>query len=578
MSFKEVKVKNIFFLIVYLLIMVTVLSQSKSDIVLITENFDEDPQWEGINNRVECIDCPVITQDFGWAFTNKTGEGPGEIGGTIWKSTTPSFYAMPINKTLSFKDKFSASGNLAVYDTGENSQGFYIGFFNAERQGWRVWSSCGFRIGEMENGEARFFMDYKTGEACGAILNSDLTIPGDGSVHTWKLEYDPSKSVADNQWPDPRLPKYFKEQKSNVHTDTLLAAFQRDDPSMTKEKLLDLLLQARNAGLVDDWYRKGRFHLWTLEQNPELIKGKITFTFDGTSVSYFLIPGHQDMPTFIDRFGIYNMQMYTGSMSFYISNLTINNKKIDLSQDPYWQGLNNKVTFTERDFHSRHNYGYSQTNWAGERPGEIGGRFWGTEVIDPLQGFYAAEIGKLTLEDTISFSGKICFTEGAVDGRMLIGYFNKKEKMASVKGEYQGNPPHQYLGLEIMDQTRVGYNFTAVCSPRQDISTEKRGPIIIPDRIARSFSFKYEPDKGEFGRITVTLSDDKFSYNLTDEQRRAGSKFDHFGLLNPRKGGKYVDVYIDDLTYSSRIPKKKTKKYKQEIIKEPYPAGGRKYY
>ena len=150
--------------------------------------------------------------------------------------------------------------------------------------------------------------------------------------------------------------------------------------------------------------------------------------------------------------------------------------------------------------------------------------------------------------------------------------------MAPIKGEYKGNPPHQYLGLEIMDQTRYGYNFTLVCSPRQNISTEERGPIIIPDRISRDFTFNYDPDQGEHGKITVTLDNDKFSYDLTKEQRSTGSTFNRFGLLNPRKGGKYVDVYIDDITYSSRLQKKDTEKYKQEIIVEPYPKGGRKYY
>jgi len=553
-------------------------AQSNSPIITIHENFDEDPKWEGLNNRVECSNCPTITQDFGWAPTNKTGFGPGEIGGIIWRSTTPSYYAMPINKPLSFKDPFSASGKIAVIVPPQGGVGFYIGFFNAERQGWRVWSSCGFRIGDMENGNARFYLDYKTGKACGAILNPDLEIPGNGSVHTWELKYDPHASVAEEKWPDARLPKYFEGRSGSVHTDTLLATIQRDDPSMTADKLLSLLFEARDAGLIDDWYRKGRYHLWTLERHPERIKGKITFTFDGKSASYYLIPGHQDLPTFMNRFGIYNTQIYTGSLEFYISDLVVNGKKIDLSRDPHWQGLNNNVTFSENDFHSRHNYGYSQTNWAGETPGEIGGRFWGTEVIDPLHGYYATDIGQLTLEDPIKFSGRMCFAEGAVDGRMLLGYFSKEETMAPVKGEYKGNPPNQYLGLEIMDQTSIGYNFTAVCSPRQNISTEERGPIVIPDRISRQFTFEYDPHAGKSGRISVSLGTDKFSYDLTEEQRRTGSTFNRFGLLNPRKGGKYVDVYIDDLTYSSRIPKDKMAKHKQEVVKEPYPRGGRKYF
>jgi len=81
--------------------------------MVIHQNFSEDPGWEGYNNRVQCQDCPTITQDFGWNPTNHNGDGVGEIGGVIWKSTTPAYYAMPIGP-FSFKDKLTASGKIAV--------------------------------------------------------------------------------------------------------------------------------------------------------------------------------------------------------------------------------------------------------------------------------------------------------------------------------------------------------------------------------------------------------------------------------------------------------------------------------
>ena len=127
-----------------------------------------------------------------------------------------------------------------------------------------------------------------------------------------------------------------------------------------------------------------------------------------------------------------------------------------------------------------------------------------------------------------------------------------------------------------MDQTRFGYNFTAICSPRQDKSFQIRGPIYIPDRIKRPFSFKYDPKKGRAGRITVTLGEESFTADLTPEQRKLGSTFDRFGLLNPRKGGKYVDVYVDDLSYSVKRPKAyKPEFHKQKITVVPYPPDGR---
>jgi hypothetical protein len=57
-----------------------------------------------------------------------------------------------------------------------------------------------------------------------------------------------------------------------------------------------------------------------------------------------------------------------------------------------------------------------------------------------------------------------------------------------------------------------------------------------------------------------------------------GSIFDRFGILNPRKGGKYVDVYIDDITYVVKRPKDFVPvHHKQKIVEVPYPPDGRLY-
>jgi hypothetical protein len=579
---KQLKFLFLFSLIISFLLVVMGLSRSdanqknEGNIITINENFDEDPGWEGFNNRVQCIDCPTITQNFGWLPTAHVSNRAGEIGGTIWRSTTPAYYAMPTGP-FSFQDALSASGKIAVMAPPKEGYGFYVGFFGAERQGWRVWSSFGFRIGRVIDGKALFFLDYKTGEAAGAILNPDIEIPCDGSVHTWKITYEPAAVVKDS-WPDPRLPVFLDSSRS-LHEDEVFKRAREIDPTITKTYLDSMLFLARDAGLVDDWYRKGTYHVWTLEKEADKYKGRITFYFDDyRPVSYFLLPGHQEAPTRINRFGIYNMQIYHGNMEFYLADLKVNGKRIDLDKDPHWDGLNNRITMVQDDFHARQNFGYTQTNWAGLLPGEIGGRFWGTEVIDPLHAWYAADVGKLTLEDPITFSGQVNFVEGAVDGRMLIGYFNRDARMADISGEYKGNPPHQFLGIEVMDQTRLGYSFTAVCSPRQNIAVENRGPVFIPDRIKRPFSFRYDPAAGKAGRITVQLGKESFTTDLTPEQRKTGSAFDHFGLLNPRKGGKYVDVYFDDISYVARYPENyKPGKFEQKVTRVPYPELGRTY-
>jgi hypothetical protein len=73
-------------------------------------------------------------------------------------------------------------------------------------------------------------------------------------------------------------------------------------------------------------------------------------------------------------------------------------------------------------------YGWSQTNWAGEKTGEIGGLFWRTER-KTLCSYYGDDVGRLTLEDPISFSGTICFTEGMTDAAAFFGYFNRDNQV-----------------------------------------------------------------------------------------------------------------------------------------------------
>src|ERR1041385_7118232 len=86
--------------------LLTPLAFAQQELVQVHEDFSKDPGWEWKDNRVVAQDPPTVTQDFGWAPTTNTGGSPGEIGGKMWQSLTPAWYAIPLNKPLSFKDKF----------------------------------------------------------------------------------------------------------------------------------------------------------------------------------------------------------------------------------------------------------------------------------------------------------------------------------------------------------------------------------------------------------------------------------------------------------------------------------------
>ena len=172
----------------------------------------------------------------------------------------------------------------------------------------------------------------------------------------------------------------------------------------------------------------------------------------------FISKSSHGEPVYMDRFGIFNFQMYHDSLTFFLSDLTINGHKVDLSKDPGWEGRDNRVEFAEQDF-QRQDYGYSETNWAGKQIGEIGGLFSNVEPIDPLAGYYADDIGKLTLDDPISFSGHVSFVADSTDSGMQIGYFSAEDAMAKWDPHKPFRSIPNSIGIQIEGSAGSGKRF-----------------------------------------------------------------------------------------------------------------------
>lgn len=161
------------------------------------ENFDSDPGWQGINNRPAPGSGVHKVQNFGYAHSSFAGGNAGEIGGTIARSFTPANYARSIpERTLD--DPLSASGTFAV--TRSNGGGMLVGWFNENSRGWRTPNSLAFRI-DGESGKYRLLYEYGTqtwktggGGAFEGIYQTTSTpmYLADGTVHQWKLDYDPN--------------------------------------------------------------------------------------------------------------------------------------------------------------------------------------------------------------------------------------------------------------------------------------------------------------------------------------------------------------------------------------------------
>ncbi len=532
-----------------------------------TERFDRDPGWDNSVNRVEASDPPTITQDFGWS--------PGKIGGQVRRSITPAWYAMPLERPLSFQDAFSASGKIAATPSSVPKGVAYLGFFNHERQGWRPWSSMVMRVVNAGD-KAYIYMDYMTGKWSAGAAEMELTIPTDGSEHTWRFNYDPE--VTREPWTDTRLRSYLTTGRQTV--EQTMEKARKAEPELTREALEERLRAALEKGLVS-FLRRGGGPYWLLKQDKEVLKGMLTVQVDdGEIYRTYLQEELRDTPVALDRFGIFNMQLPGGSVNFHVSDLTVNGRKIDLARDPGWEGRGNRVQFVDRDF-VRQDFGYSpETAHAGGARGEIGGILYNVEPTNPLHGYYAGEVGRLTLDDPIHFSGKAAFLEGSTDAGMFIGFFRAEDEKRVLGPNNRvtgatGWPQPNVLGVVVDGPARIGWWFIpTVTAADRKLSRNTTGTLFLPTRAHRTFAFDYDPAANNgVGRVTVKLDGEPpFTLDLTREQRQAGATFDRFGLTSFRRGGKFTRIYFDDLTYTTRLPTGAPPvRHEQKITTVPYP-------
>ncbi|MFO0954217.1 MAG: hypothetical protein U0835_24280 [Isosphaeraceae bacterium] len=553
---------------------------ARGQLVQVHQDFSRDPGWDHYQNRIVGTDMPRVHQDFGWRQTRHTGSRPGEIGGRVENSRRQAYYAMPIGKPLTFDDEISASGTISIRHIGLRGVG-YVGFFNSERHTWRVWNSMAFRVWE-ENDLGQVMFDWMSADWKARGAETAILLQPDGAPHRWSFRYEP-EARADPVWHDRALERHVTSRTGNGQPyesqgeEHLFERLRKEEPGLTRESLHARLLKARDQGLVEYFHRHDKHRWW---KRPDAGKGhgRVTLQFDGeTPYVIWFDEEIRRSPAEFDRFGLFNIARFGTRMELYLGDLVVNGQKIDLTQDPHWEGRNNESRYTEPNFHAAHSYGWSQTNWAGEKPGEIGGLFWRTELPDPLCSYYGDRVGELTLDDPISFSGTICFTDGMTDAAAFFGYFNRDNQVSPHDGSEPEklSPDANTMGIAISDNSAVGYYFQAQVSARDRSGSRQRWGVFTPDRRRRRFSFDYDPSGN--GRVTFTLDGRKESFDLRPEQRKAGATFNRFGLANVRNGGHSVEFYLDDLTYTARGARPKP--VPQTFTEVPYPhkQAGRRY-
>ena len=310
-----------------------------------------------------------MTQDFGYSKTNFAGKAAGEMGGQITRASEPAFYADKIGP-VTLDDKLSASGTFALTKTTAGG-GIFFGFFRAEQPGGggRPIGSLGLNM-DCERSGARLAVRLITGQnqSCGTFITPFIPgkfrptpIRNDGTRYQWTLDYDPEGAGGRGQFKftlrgDAPKPGEFSKA---------------DIPESHKE-------EARR-----------RF--------PDVT----TFTVD-------LPEGYRKQGTTFDHFGLMNMMKPGGSMTIYFDDLHYLGRAQDFSQDPKWDASGNRTTYQSKDVGGAHDFGFSPTNHAGGKAGEVGGTFWRSGKY----AYYADKVGPLTLDDRLEASGKVVLKVG----------------------------------------------------------------------------------------------------------------------------------------------------------------------
>lgn len=471
-------------------------SAAGADQAVRTESFDRDPGWEGFRNRLAPDSAPLVVQDFGYSPTAFAGRAKGEVGGQVWRSNTPAYYAAVIGrKTLG--DKLTASGTFAVIRSG-GSSGAFFGWFDADQPGTgRPLSSLGLYLdGEATGCRFGVFVVSGSNRTVGAWVTP--FIPGkfkptpvrsDGTRYAWTLAYDPAANGG----------------RGRVAV-TIRGPGEKPEAWEGKEVAVDL---------------------------PERLR------LDGAT---------------FDRFGLMNLQRAGHGLTAYFADLTLDSKPIDLAADPKWDGRGNRVKYRDRERPGAHDFGFSKdTAYAGGKPGEVGGLFWRTEKG---HGYYAAKVGPLSLDDRLEAGGRVVLRAGAPDSDMAFGWFDSARAKGSPPGQAGPFVGVTVGGPSRVGHCFLPAYMTA--KGAHGGANPDKGPALRPG-VAYTWSLVYDP-KGGGGagslRLTLEPTGDPSGRAVADltlglGHRAEGGRLDRFGVFTGTPGGGPLKVYLDDLRFTA---------------------------
>jgi hypothetical protein len=456
-----------------------------------TERFDKDPEWDGVNNRAAAPEKRTVRQDFGYSRTAHAGGECGEVGGFISPAAEPAYYARKIDpKTLD--DALTASGWLAC--TGRKFHAL-VGFFNADTVNeWRTPNTVALRL--LGRGDVFYaYVEYASGR--------------------WRAGGDSPGGFATT-----RDPKTGRASPRGFKTGEALEWSIRYDP------------KGNDGG------------------------GSVAVTLGGETAVCDLAPGHKADGAVFNRFGLLPvLKSADDGGEVWLDDVTVNGDKDDFSLDPGWEGVGNRRTYETADVRPRFDFGYSPTRYAGGRAeGELGGLVFRGDCREAGKlACYGDRLSPLTLDKPLRASGKVALRRGVSDSTTLLGFYHSKDSL-EVNPSQTSGWPRCFLGVAVEGPSREGFFVYPAYRVGGDGEGSAGGadrPRIYPDGRSRDWSLEYDPEAADGrGRVVVALDGKSASVDLGPGCRKAGARFDRFGLVTTWIDGNGQRVYFDDLTYT----------------------------
>lgn len=284
------------------------------------------------------------------------------------------------------------------------------------------------------------------------------------------------------------------------------------------------------------------YHRFSFEYD----RGRLTFRIDSEERHFQLNPsGIMNGNITIDRVGMLNVMLPgAAAIELYLDDLSFNhnNAYYPFDSNPNWDSYGSFAKFDDCVQRPNQNYGYSTTNYNGLGNGEIGGLIWRWD-INFRPSYFAAGVS-VTLQDPLFIKGNLYFKYNPADSDILFGYFDEK-------GAYSHLEVSSFIGIHIGGPTRIGHRFEALAysqDGKRHTPEASNTPVIHSNGKSWPFEWRYDP---RTRLVDWILDDQSFRYQIPEELNQELTRYNLFGILPMRPDGQAVEIYFDNLTWTT---------------------------